>query len=175
MERVIYGFYESELGTMLVAKTEVGICWVGFVREGEQKIDAVEALKKRFPKISLLQNDSVGDNLGRSIMRAWESDREKELDLDLRGTEFQKEVWLALMSVAKGFVCSYSEVAEIVNRPDAVRAVGTAVGANPVSLIVPCHRVIQKGGRLGSYAWGSELKEKILLQEGVSKDLIKRL
>jgi O-6-methylguanine DNA methyltransferase len=88
-----------------------------------------------------------------------------ELPLDMRGTAFQVEVWTALRDIPYGETRSYAEMAEIVGRPTAVRAVGTANGANPLSLVVPCHRVVNTGGKLGGYAGGLELKQKLLAME----------
>ena len=115
----------------------------------------------------------MADNLARRVLRAWEDGRESSIEVDLRGTDFQVHVWNALREIGRGYVCAYSEIAEMINRPDAVRAVGTAVGDNPVSIIVPCHRVVQKDGKLGNYGWGVELKKKLLIKEGVPRDKIR--
>jgi len=170
VERIIYGFYVCDFGEMVIAQTDRGICWLGFVLEGQTHSDVVAQLKQKFQGSSLLQNDTVADNLGRRVLRAWDDGREGGMEVDLRGTDFQIEVWRALMDIGRGFVCAYSEIAEMVNRPDAVRAVGSAIGANPVSIIVPCHRVIQKNGRIGNYAWGVDIKRRLLLAEGVSRE-----
>ncbi|MCK5375175.1 MAG: methylated-DNA--[protein]-cysteine S-methyltransferase [Alphaproteobacteria bacterium] len=172
IERIIYGFYVSDLGEILIAQTDIGVCWLGFVLDGQKRSDAVAHFKHKFPKASLLQNDTVAENLGRRVVRAWQAGRESAIDVDLRGTDFQVEVWRALRDIGRGYICSYSEVADMVMRPDAVRAVGSAIAANTVSIIVPCHRVVQKSGQLGNYAWGAILKEKLLLEEGVPRALI---
>jgi O-6-methylguanine DNA methyltransferase len=88
-----------------------------------------------------------------------------ELPLDLRGTPFQRAVWAALQTIPYGETRSYADIARAVGRPHAVRAVGTANGANPVALVVPCHRVIQSGGKLGGYGGGLELKRRLLAME----------
>ena len=89
------------------------------------------------------------------------------ITLDLRGTEFQKSVWRTLLDIPKGQVWTYGQLAQAVGRPMAARAVGTAVGENPVSLIVPCHRVVQSSGKIGNYGWGEALKRNLLLEEEV--------
>lgn len=94
-------------------------------------------------------------------------DRLADIPLDLRGTDFQISVWQALLKIPKGQVVSYGDVANDIGSPNASRAVGTAVGENPVSLVVPCHRVVQASGKLGNYGWGVGLKEKILKAEGL--------
>jgi len=172
IERIIYGFYTSSLGEMIIAQTDRGICWLSFVLDGETSGEALALMKHKFMGASLLRNDTVAEDLGRRVVRAWHDEREQSIDVDLRGTEFQKAVWLALRQIGRGYVCSYSEVADMISRPKAVRAVGAAVGANPVSILVPCHRVIQKNGTLGDYAWGKPLKRKLLLEEGVDQSLI---
>ncbi len=167
VERIIYGFYNCDFGEMVIAQTDRGICWLGFVRKGQTHKNVETQLKQKFEDSSLLRNDTVAESVGRSVIRAWEDGHEKIVAVDLRGTEFQVAVWRALMDIGRGYVCAYSEVAEMINRPEAVRAVGTAVGSNPVSIIVPCHRVIQKSGKIGNYGWGVELKRKLLQKEGV--------
>jgi O-6-methylguanine DNA methyltransferase len=95
--------------------------------------------------------------------------RHFELALDLRGTPFQLDVWRALQDIPYGSKCSYAELAAAVGRPRAVRAVGAANGANPVSLVVPCHRVIASDGTLGGYAGGLELKARLLAMESAAE------
>ncbi len=89
-----------------------------------------------------------------------------DLDLELNGTSFQKDVWKALMEIPYGKTVSYSDIAKTSGHPEAVRAVGNAVGKNPIPLIIPCHRVIRSDGSIGGYALGTELKEKLLKLEG---------
>jgi O-6-methylguanine DNA methyltransferase len=169
VERIIYGFHVCDLGEMSIAQTDRGICWLGFVQDGRTHIEVLADLKQRFYGSSLLRNDTVADNLGRRVIRTWEDGRERSIEVDLRGTDFQIAVWRALMDIGRGYVCAYSEIAEMINRPDAVRAVGTAVGVNPVSIVVPCHRVIQKNGKIGNYGWGVDMKRRLLTKEGVPK------
>lgn len=169
-ERIIYGFHECNFGEMIIAQSDRGVCRLGFVREGETHKDVQAQLQDKFPNSSFLQNNTVADNLGRRVLRAWNDGRECNLDIDLRGSDFQLSVWNALLDIGRGYVCSYSEVAQMIGKPDAVRAVASAVGANPVSIIVPCHRVIQKSGKLGEYVWGEELKKTLLLKEGIPRE-----
>ncbi|MFP4098130.1 MAG: methylated-DNA--[protein]-cysteine S-methyltransferase [Alphaproteobacteria bacterium] len=172
IEQIIYGFYVGDLGEMIIAQSDLGLCWLGFVQEGGDRAGSFAQLKARFPEAALMQSDAVADNLGRRLVRAWQDGRERAVEVDLRGTDFQVEVWNALRDVGRGYVCSYSEVADMVMRPKAVRAVGRAVACNPVSVIVPCHRVVQKSGRIGQYAWGEDLKRSLLIAEGVAETLL---
>ncbi len=167
MEKIIYGLYDSEFGQMIIAQTDIGICWLGFMVEDSAKGDGLELLRGRFPDAELMRSDTVGKSLGEMVMNAWRADMPSSITLDLRGTDFQKTVWQALLDIKRGCTSSYGEIAEAISRPKSHRAVGTAVGQNPVSLIVPCHRVVQKNGVIGNYLWGTDIKRKILKEEGV--------
>jgi O-6-methylguanine DNA methyltransferase len=135
--------------------------------DGAYKGDGFTRMQEYFPNSKMLRDDAQTEELMGEIMQAWDQDTLKSLDLDLRGTEFQCSVWKALLNIPKGQVISYGDVANDIGKPKASRAVGSAVGENPVSLIVPCHRVVQAGGGLGNYGWGVPLKKKILKLEGV--------
>jgi len=166
MEKIIYGFYQSPMGQMVLAKTDKGLCWLGFMVDG-YKGDGLTRLKKHFSGVALEHDDDAVQNLGRDIMQAWEQGAEAAFPIDLVGTGFQKSVWLALLNIRRGAVVSYGDIANDIGKPSAARAVGSAVGENPVSLIVPCHRVVQKSGGIGNYGWGVDLKRSILSAEGV--------
>ncbi len=170
VERIIYGFHTCDFGKISIAQTDRGICWLGFVLDGQTHKHVSADLKQRFEGSSLLRSDTVADDIGRQAMRAWEDGRELSVEVDLRGTDFQIDVWKAIREIGRGYVCAYSEIAEMINRPKAVRAVGSAVGDNPVSIIVPCHRVIKKTGEMGNYGWGVDIKRQLLTKEGVSKE-----
>lgn len=167
MEKITYGLHDTPLGQMIVAQSSKGLCWLGFMVKG-YKGDGFERMQEFFPESDLVRDDEETNAIVAKIMTAWNQDTLNEIELDLRGTEFQRSVWQALLNIPKGQVISYGDVANDIGRPKASRAVGTAVGDNPVSLIVPCHRVVKSGGGLGNYGWGVELKEKILKLEGVS-------
>lgn len=149
---------------MVLGKTDKGLCWLGFMVEG-YKGDGLGRMKAHFKGADFVHDDAGVQGLGDRIMRAWAQGRENDIVLDLRGTGFQKSVWQALLKIKKGQVCSYGDVANDIGKPAAARAVGSAVGENPVSLIVPCHRVVQASGALGNYGWGVDLKRRILEQE----------
>ena len=164
MEEITYGFYQSPIGEMVLARTEKGLCWLGFMVEG-YKGNGYDRMVGHFPNAVLTHDDSAVQSLGDEIIAAWEQGTEADIPLDLQGTDFQKSVWLALFDIKRGQVASYGSVAQKIGKPAASRAVGSAVGSNPVSLIVPCHRVVQESGALGNYGWGVDLKERILSQE----------
>lgn len=165
MEKITYGFYQSPLGEMVLAQSEKGLCWLGFMVEG-YKGNGYDRMVKYFPKAYFVQNDDAIQFVGDQLMIAWEGEGVAGITLDLRGTTFQKSVWQALLHIQKGQVKTYGDVANDIGRPRAARAVGSAVGSNPVSLIVPCHRVVQQSGGIGNFGWGIDLKRRILREEG---------
>lgn len=172
MEKITYGLHDTPLGEIVIAESSKGLCWLGFMVQREQgayKGDGFSRMKDFFPDSEFVRDDKVTRKLADEIMSAWDKDTVADIALDLRGTEFQRAVWTALLQIPKGQVISYGDVANDIGRPKASRAVGTAVGENPVSLIVPCHRVVQSTGGLGNYGWGIDLKEKILVLEGAVK------
>ncbi len=164
MEKIVYGFYKSAIGEMVLGKTDKGLCWLGFMVEG-YKGNGQERMFAHFKKSVFIHDDKAVQELGREVMEAWKQGKEGTIRLDLHGTAFQKTVWKSLMKIGKGKRCAYDDVANDIGKPKAARAVGGAVGSNPVSLIVPCHRVVQKSGAVGNYGWGVPLKEKILAAE----------
>jgi AraC family transcriptional regulator of adaptative response/methylated-DNA-[protein]-cysteine methyltransferase len=154
---------------MVIAQSTQGICWLGFMvskENGAYKGDGFTRMIDFFPQSEFIRDDEQTKPLVTQIMQAWDHDTLAELKLDLRGTEFQCDVWSALLSIPRGQVVSYGQVANDIGKPKASRAVGSAVGENPVSLVVPCHRVVQSCGGLGNYGWGIGLKKKILEKEG---------
>ena len=172
-EKIIYGFQDTPLGEMIVAKSgsksNEGLCWIGFMTtrvQGSYKGDAFERMKVFLPEAEFVHDDQAVKADVDAVISAWETDDLSALKLDLRGTEFQKSVWQSLLKIPKGKLVSYGEVANDIDRPKAYRAVGTAVGENPLTLIVPCHRVVQASGALGNYGWGLQVKERLLELEG---------
>ena len=168
MREITYGFCESPFGEMVIGLSERGICWLGFMTTKEQgayKGDGLTRMKAYFPSAQFIYNDEAIEQCLPVILKAWKQDRLMDLELDLQGTDFQKTVWQALTDIPLGATVSYGDVANDIGKPKAFRAVGTAVGQNPISLIIPCHRVVQKTGALGNYGWGLPIKEKILAQE----------
>lgn len=169
-ETITYGLHDSPLGQIIIAQSTKGLCWLGFMiskEQGAYKGDGFVRMQEYFPHSNLVRHDQQTACIVEDVIEAWDQDTLEDIKLDLRGTEFQKDVWKALLQIPKGQVISYGDVANDIGRPKASRAVGSAVGENPVSLIVPCHRVVQASGGLGNYGWGVPLKKKILKAEGV--------
>jgi AraC family transcriptional regulator of adaptative response/methylated-DNA-[protein]-cysteine methyltransferase len=158
-ETIYWALAETNLGQMLLAHTERGICRLSF-DEGEAE------LAVRFPNAALVEGGVYTRALvGSAIAAIRDPQNMPDLPLDLRGTAFQQAVWLALRDIPAGETRTYADIAAQIGQPNAVRATGSANGANPVSVLVPCHRVIRADGGLGGYAWGLERKRALLARE----------
>ncbi len=164
-EQIDYGVFETRIGEVIIARSCKGLCWLGFMVEG-YKGNGLDRLKRFYPKAELRRDDARLSGLMEEVLQAWDEDRFDRIALDLQGTAFQISVWRALMDIPKGEVYTYSDIARAIGKPKASRAVGSAVGENPVSLVVPCHRVVQASGGLGNYGWGVDIKADLLREEG---------
>ncbi len=157
-----YGFHPTVMGDVLVAQTARGLCWLGYVVDGDRKIP-LRRLKEYWPRAKLIEDEAGTRPTARRIMDVWRGDPGREkLKLHLYGTNFQIQVWQALLKIPCGAAVSYQDVAIHIGRPTASRAVGGAVGANPIALLIPCHRVIQKSGIIENYGWGTPRKMLLL-------------
>ena len=154
----------TALGPMLVAATARGVCRLSF---GEDR----DALAARFPEAQLIEGGAEFAGLLEAVIGAVAAPGASHaVPLDVRGTAFQEAVWRELRRIPAGETRSYSEIAAAVGRPKAVRAAGSANGANPVAVLIPCHRVVRGDGSLGGYAWGLEIKRKLLDAESLSPE-----
>ena len=153
----------TPLGWALVAATERGICMTAL---GDDRGSLATALRQRFPAAAVIAEDAGLKEWADRIVRFITApDQNLDLPLDIRGTAFQARVWRALQKIPLGKTVSYSEIAEALGQPTAVRAVAQACAANKLALIVPCHRVIRSDGDLGGYRWGLERKQALLARE----------
>lgn len=160
-----YSYYSSMYGTILVASSQFGLCYLGF---SDLKNDAFEQLKKRFPSaIFHLKSDSYQEEAKKLI--SYKDEKDIHIQLHLVGTPFQLKVWKELLKIPSNTFATYKTLAKTIDNPKAVRAIGTAVGHNPISLIIPCHRVIRSNGEIGEYHWGAALKIAILMKEKFNK------
>lgn len=163
-EEIRFAVGECSLGSVLVASSEKGICAV-FLGDDPQEL--VHDLEQRFAQAELVGGDEDYEKIVAKVIGFIESpDQKFELPLDLRGTVFQQRVWKALAGIPYGKTVSYGELAEKVGMPKATRAVASACGANPVSIVIPCHRVVRSDGSISGYRWGVERKVKLLEKEG---------
>jgi AraC family transcriptional regulator of adaptative response/methylated-DNA-[protein]-cysteine methyltransferase len=167
-----YTIVPSPLGKLLVAATSSGIC---AVKLGDSNRSLEEDLGREFPAASLVRDQMVRAEWVGAIVSGLEgSEPAADLPLDVRGTAFQWQVWRALQRIPFGETRSYAEVAEAIGQPGAARAVARACATNPVCLVVPCHRVVPKGGDPGGYRWGAERKTRLLSLERSNKTRNKR-
>jgi AraC family transcriptional regulator of adaptative response/methylated-DNA-[protein]-cysteine methyltransferase len=155
----------SPLGALIVATTERGVSWIALGAEA----CALEAgLRHEFPAATVVAraDDALAPVLAEVLRRIDGELPREELPLDVRGTAFQLRVWQELQRIPRGETRSYGDVADAVGVPGGARAVGAACGSNPVSVVVPCHRVVTASGGLGGYAWGLDVKAQLLDREG---------
>ncbi|MXV52859.1 methylated-DNA--[protein]-cysteine S-methyltransferase [Pedobacter sp. HMF7647] len=153
-----YSFAESPFGTLLVASTAKGICYMAFA---EDELHASDDLRKRFPNARYQQLfDKKQENALNIFSRDWT--KIDDIKLHLKGTPFQLKVWETLLKVPMGGLVTYSTLAGNIQNPNACRAVGSAVGDNPVAFLIPCHRVIRSDGALGGYHWGTNRKTAMI-------------
>ncbi|MDR2972851.1 MAG: methylated-DNA--[protein]-cysteine S-methyltransferase [Bacteroidales bacterium] len=155
---ISYSFFNSTFGKILVASIPQGVCYVGFAIS----IDcALQELFKRFPNdIFRRRKTKYHEQVKKLFAGKWE--KGKKIVLFLRGTEFQLKVWDALLKIPTGTLTTYSKIAKSIGYSNAQRAVGTAIGKNPILYIIPCHRVIAQNGKLGGFYWGIEKKIELL-------------
>ncbi len=156
-----YGLHHTPFGKCLIATTERGICHLGFVDGSEGK--AIDGLAAHWQHASMLEDYTTTAPLVNRIFLDPEAD--SPLKLHLRGTNFQIKVWEALLNIPTGALTTYEHIAARIGNPRAVRAVGSAVGDNPIAYLIPCHRVIRKSGEFGNYLYGSARKKAILARE----------
>lgn len=153
-----YSFAETAFGKIIVASTKKGICHLAFTDNDEESL---QNLIDRFPNASFKQ---VVDKMQQNALFIFKQDWKdlSRIKLHLKGTDFQLKVWEALLKIPMGGLCSYSFVAESLNKPRASRAVGSAIGDNPVAFLIPCHRVIKSNGEIGEYHWTNTRKKALI-------------
>lgn len=162
-----YSFAESPFGNLIVASTTKGVCHMAF-EEDEEK--ALEDIKQKFPNATFLQKK---DEAQQNALFIFRDDWSKlpEIKLHLKGTSFQLKVWETLLKIPMGNLSTYGNIAERTGNINASRAVGTAIGRNPIAYLIPCHRVIQSTGTFGGYMWGSTRKKVIIGWEAVKVNI----
>jgi AraC family transcriptional regulator of adaptative response/methylated-DNA-[protein]-cysteine methyltransferase len=161
-----YCFAESPFGKLIVASTHKGVCHM-FFEDNEDK--ALNDLKARFPAATFHQ---ITDKFQQDALFIFQKDW-KQLDqikLHLAGTPFQLKVWESLLKIPMGRLSTYGDIAQSIDKPKAARAVGSAIGNNPVAFLIPCHRVIQNSGKIGGYMWGPDKKTAIIGWEAAKTD-----
>ena len=157
-----YSFAESPFGSLIVASTAKGVCYMAF--QEDEKL-ALEDLELKFPNADFQRKL---DLLQQNALFIFQNDWSKldQVKLHLKGTDFQLKVWESLLKIPLGKLSTYGAIASQIGNPSASRAVGTAIGSNPVAFLIPCHRVIQSSGTFGGYMWGPTRKTAIIGWEG---------
>lgn len=157
-----FSFAESPFGNIIVASTNKGVCYMAFAENEET---GFQDLKNKFPNAAFLRKL---DLLQQNALFIFQNDWSKlsEIKLHLKGTDFQLKVWETLLKIPMGQLATYGSIAQQIEKPNASRAVGTAIGSNPVAFLIPCHRVIQSTGTFGGYMWGNTRKTAIIGWEG---------
>ena len=163
---VLWGWFESPFGPALVMGTEKGICGIGFADALGMETTMADLLS-RWPKADFVEDPM---RLRPWALAAFGMEPGLEAPLHLIGAPFQIKVWEALLRIPTGHVTTYSDIASAIGSPRAMRAVGTAVGRNPISWLIPCHRALQKAGGLGGYHWGLDVKRAMLAWEAARHD-----
>lgn len=162
-----YDFSESPFGKLIVASTSKGICHMAFTEDEQQ---GEETLRSKFPHASFKR---ASDRLQQNALLIFQKDwsRLSDIKLHLKGTDFQLKVWESLLKIPMGKLATYGNIARQIGQPDAARAVGTAIGSNPIAFLIPCHRVIQSSGILGGYMWGPTRKAAMICWECAQTDM----
>jgi AraC family transcriptional regulator, regulatory protein of adaptative response / methylated-DNA-[protein]-cysteine methyltransferase len=151
-----YGIHQTPFGNCFIAQTARGICFMSFVDDDNNDIDALEQM---WPNAIITQHQ---ENTFHTVTSVFYPSGKKPLQLFVKGTAFQIKVWEALLKIPFGTVSSYRHIASSLGNAGAMRAVGTAVGSNPVAYLIPCHRVIRSEGIIGQYHWGSDRKTAMI-------------
>lgn len=161
-----YCFAESPFGKMIIASTSKGVCHISFHDDRKQ---ALIELKKILPNADYHQ---VSDKFQQNVLSIFQKDWTSlsEIKLHLLSTPFQLKVWESLLKIPEGKLTSYGSIAEKIGNPKAARAVGTAIGNNPVAFLIPCHRIIQSSGNIGDYRWGKTRKSAMIAWEASRLD-----
>ncbi|MEH6940118.1 methylated-DNA--[protein]-cysteine S-methyltransferase [Bacillus sp. JJ664] len=155
---------------LYIAATEEGLCFVGSLNQTFNELK--EWAEKRFPNVVLIENNDVLQSYSDEIIEFLEGERQQfSMPMDFKGTQFQLEVWNALNNIQYGETKTYKDIADMINNPKAVRAVGSAIGKNPLLIMVPCHRVIGKNGTLTGYRGGLAMKKMLLKMEQLYKSV----
>lgn len=163
---ITYQFAETLFGTVLIAATQKGLCHLMFINTHNE---ALEELRNRFPKATFLEGQHPFHEQALQLLNGMEINPKSPIRLHLKGTAFQLKVWEALLRIPNGELSSYGKLASVIEQPTASRAVGTAIGDNPIAYLIPCHRVLQASGKLGGYRWGTPRKSLMIGWEAVKR------
>ena len=159
--QIRYGIHDTPFGTSLIATTARGICNLYFLETTDEQT-AAQRLRLAWKNAEIIRDEQATQSLRDLIFNSETLREQKPLTLLVKGTNFQIQVWRALLKLPFGAIATYQTIAQLVARPTAARAVGNAIGNNPIGYLIPCHRVIRESGELGGYGWGVERKTAML-------------
>ena len=165
--QIEFGFHSTPFGECLLAVTTRGICHLGFISEDRET--AIELLQYQWPRANFLPSQEKTQTIAQNIFSVEPRNSRHPFHLFLKGTNFQIQVWQALLRLPRGKIFSYQDVAAYIGRPTAVRAAAHAIALNPVGYLIPCHRVIASSGVIHRYRWGCARKKAILGWEALEK------
>jgi AraC family transcriptional regulator of adaptative response/methylated-DNA-[protein]-cysteine methyltransferase len=164
--QIKYSFSETPFGKVIIASTQKGICYIAFI---DSETKGLADLRNHFSKASFI-NKQIEEH-ERALSVFGRTHDPANLKLHLKGTDFQLKVWEALLKIPPGKLLSYGALAKNIHAPNASRAVGSAIGSNPVAFLIPCHRVIQSSGDFGNYMWGADRKASIIGWEAAGLEI----
>lgn len=156
---IFYGYHDTPFGNCFIAATDRGICSMTFM-QGENQAIEFDLFSKKWHFAKIVKNPKFTEAYAQRIFK--QDMLSDKLNVIVQGTNFQLKVWEALLNIPQGKLTTYQHIAESIGNPKAVRAVGTAIGKNPIGYLIPCHRVIRKEGKLGHYRWGRGRKKAII-------------
>jgi len=162
--KIDYGIHSTRFGKCLIGITSRGICYLSFLSDVEEEFH-INEFSNRWKNATISENKKKTSQIVDKIFANSKNSKVKPFHLYLKGTNFQIKVWEALMKIPEGSLITYSDLAKRIDKPKAVRAVSSAVANNPISFLIPCHRVIKKTGAFHNYRWGKERKVAMILSE----------
>ena len=162
--QIRYGYHETPFGECLLAVTSRGVCTLLFVGD-EGRTAVYETLQTNWPEATLIHDEAETALAAQNIFKPTAAGNQNEITLLLKGTNFQVKVWEALLRVPPAAVASYGDIAQLIGKPKASRAVGSAIGRNTIGYLIPCHRVIRQSGVVDGYRWGNTRKKALLAWE----------
>lgn len=166
--QITYGSHPTPFGSALIAFTAQGICHLDFFDGAGDR--ALTQLHKNWPQAIFCEDRGATSSLMQQVFAPQSQQHSQALRLHLRGTDFQLKVWLRLLDIPPGHLISYQELAQLIDHPPAARAVGGAVGRNPICYLIPCHRVVRSDGSIGGYRSGLERKKMLLASEAAHRE-----
>ncbi|WP_321314389.1 methylated-DNA--[protein]-cysteine S-methyltransferase [Halarcobacter sp.] len=160
---ITYGYGSTPFGEALIGFTKRGVCYLGFIDDNKEPI--FNRFQEIWAKANLIENDEKAKEYLNKIFV-----KKEKFDLYVKGTNFQINIWKALLNIPTGTIATYQDIANSINKPKAVRAVASAIGSNHIGFLIPCHRVLAKSGAMSGYRWGIERKKILVAYEAMKNN-----